>query len=583
MRKNLHDESGFTLLEILIALTIMTGIIAGIMNFLQSTSKMSSAIIGYSDRENMILTTNQFLRATLANADYVELVDVWEAEHNPEAGYSYLYCGHNGGLTLQDASGNKTELYSATDLDCAKMFVLFKPDQLLPLKVSAQAISSSLSEDNKDVRGYNDTLTTSGGKLYENGSSVDSGAAADSGKNLVYYRGGAFNSYNEVKAYGMLSTTIEVVTWPRDVDIAYNRVKYDTASGNNNFKHLWDLDAGAYNFYLDRTLRGYDAAASGDILLTDSQRLCTVTDKVSGNIALHNTGSVFVQNSYIDRTGSTPKYVWKYTPSTWYSQPAEALRSELNTHWTNITADGGRILTNEGIDGHRLMTNVKGYARCVKFTTPQPDAPVSLGGDIEMDPDSWNVSDNGVETDGSGIQWQKYTIRFKIVNDSDNTASGVNWHFARKVDEIPSGKQIYIDSSSGCEIKPNPPTGNTLTFYSVTTTQMLAAHSSKDIEVVVKTEKEPEPEITLLSLEPRAWDVSIGWAKINVKNPHSSKTLKSIIVEIRNSDGTNNTISKEVWLGPGAETQIGEWDANPQSIPMTGVTPDIAVTNFVYQ
>ena len=57
--KRLKDQSGFTLLELMIAITLMTAVIGGIYNFLGSATTMSASMNKMAQQHNMLLTTNQ--------------------------------------------------------------------------------------------------------------------------------------------------------------------------------------------------------------------------------------------------------------------------------------------------------------------------------------------------------------------------------------------------------------------------------------------------------------------------------------------------------------------------------------------
>ena len=537
MIRKIKNESGFTLLELVIAVTILVGIMGGIFSFMQSTYKMANSITKLSDQHNVILNTNQFIRANLANATFVSLVDTDEPELYPESGYSYLYCGKKGGLTLLDGStGNKTELYTTDALNCQKVFVLFRPDKLKELDVSGDYISTNPTE------------------LYDaGGNRVNTSTYANAYNNNSF---GAFNgtydAYTSPQAYGALTATIKVVAWSRDDDIKYNRFKYSSAEDPGPgtasacakyFRFINEWDTGYYNMYLDEALNGYRPKGNTTKEpFTDGECFWSTAQEFSNEITFHNTNYVIVQHTYLDKT-VTPNEFHRQgcdTISTRNDEPGTVLQPYLEAvPWNGLPLANGSTVPSPNVGKSnskaRLTNNVMNYVRCIKFQKPEVGGGVvSAGANIDIQ----NLTYSEEMRDSTKIV-------YKLVFDAVNTGSAgsKSWSFNYPV-SIPAGKTITIESSSYCTATAS---GKTLTFNSVSSgtesSEMFSESGTsgavKHCQVLFSIERDPDPTISgsVITTPHSPTDLNQGAEfKFTVNNP-SSKWL-GFKATLTWSDGT---------------------------------------------
>jgi len=137
MLNKMKNQKGFTLVELMISLGLLVIVMGAIYAFL-NTSTIVSANINKSARwQSTVLTTMQSVRSCLANAADVSIVDVDEAMNNRQAGYNYIYCGPNGGVTLFNGT-NETSYATSASLKNAKVFVTFKGQDLYPGAIPAE-------------------------------------------------------------------------------------------------------------------------------------------------------------------------------------------------------------------------------------------------------------------------------------------------------------------------------------------------------------------------------------------------------------------------------------------------------------
>ncbi len=129
MFKIKKDNKGFTLLEIIIAVAILSIVMVGIYSFLNSSSIMSNTFNAQAKRQNAVDTTMQYIRGRIANATYLEVLES-NAYETPESGYIYLYCGPDGGVTVKYPVGStgwrEDSLNTINDLKNTKVYVSFE-------------------------------------------------------------------------------------------------------------------------------------------------------------------------------------------------------------------------------------------------------------------------------------------------------------------------------------------------------------------------------------------------------------------------------------------------------------------------
>lgn len=590
MVKKLKDESGLTLLELMIAVTIMVGIMGSIFTFMQSTYKMSNSITKLNDQHNAILNINQYLRATLANATFVSLVDTDEPEYFPEAGYSYLYCGKKGGLTLLDGTtGRKSELYTVDSLDCQKIFVLFRPDKLKELDVTADYISTN-PQGIYDASGNRYDTTTYNNANAAGGNSTSGGAY-----------NGTFDAYTQPQAYGELTATIKVVAWSRDDDIKYNRLKYPSAQNPNAsgapacskyFGYVNEIDSGYYHIRLDEALNGFQPnGATVKTRFNPGECFWGTAQEFSNEITFHNTDYIIVQHTYLDKT-VTPNELHRQgclTVSGKNDEPKSAIASYIqNLGWHGLTLADGTVAplyivspggwTNNPVA--RVSNNALGYSRCIKFIRPAVESGVvTAGANVDIQDFSYGeVARSSTEI--------AYKVTFKAVNTASEAGSK-SWTFNYPV-SIPAGKAITITGCNNCTATAS---GRTITFNSIAESSVFTESgtpgSSKDCSVDFTIERDPEP--TYSNYIPEPYDASDpghgGKFKITVSNP-VSKYL-GFKATLTWSDGTTFTADNTAnwqWLDPNASKEIvieTGWDGADIS-PLMAEEPTVTFSDLTY-
>ena len=123
MMNKLKNQSGFTLIELMISIGIFMIVVVGLYAFLLTSTKVSKSINDNARRENELCNTVEIIRTKLANAFDVQLVGVSELS-TPEAGYTYLYCGPNGGLSIM-YNGVTSDMFPYTSDSEEKILVTF--------------------------------------------------------------------------------------------------------------------------------------------------------------------------------------------------------------------------------------------------------------------------------------------------------------------------------------------------------------------------------------------------------------------------------------------------------------------------
>lgn len=536
MIRKLKDESGLTLLELMIAVTIMVGIMGSIFTFMQSTYKMANSITNLSDQHNAILNINQYIRANLANATFVSLVDTDEPEKYPEAGYSYLYCGKKGGLTLLDGTtGNKTELYTTDALECQKIFVLFRPDKLKELNVTGDYISTNPTG----------VYDASGNRL--NTTNFNMAGGTNNGS-----FNGTYDAYTKPQAYGALTATIKVVAWSRDDDIKYNRVKYPTAQNpysgapacSKYFRVINEMDSGYYHMRLDEALNGFRPnGATAKTPFAEGECFWGTAQEFSNEITFHNTDYVIVQHTYLDKT-VTPNEFHRQgcdTISVRNDEPGTVLQPFLvASGWDGLELADGTIaplnLSGLGSTGNalaRVSNNVMNYTRCVKFIKPAVETGViTAGADVDIQGFDCNEQ---MRTSTEIV----YKVTFKAVN-TETSPGSKSWSFTSNV-PIPAGKTITITGTNNCNATASG--GKAITFSSVPESSVFTesgtAGAIKDCSVDFTIERDPEPTYTNYIAAPGdpLHPEYGGVFKITITNPSSDKKMgfKAILTW---SDGT---------------------------------------------
>lgn len=142
-------NKGFSLIEIVVSIGLLTVVMAGIFGLILTGTNVSNNINKSARNENAVVTIMQTIRSEISNAEVVKIASKSEIA-SPEVGYSYLYCDSEGGLSVY-RNGAVTKYNTIHDLKDSKIFVTFKGCQSDALGSTALRVNVALYPYNSGV------------------------------------------------------------------------------------------------------------------------------------------------------------------------------------------------------------------------------------------------------------------------------------------------------------------------------------------------------------------------------------------------------------------------------------------------
>lgn len=606
LKKILKQNSGFSLMELIVTLAIVSVLSVGLMSILSTTQRATNSIDKSMSCQQQAESVISIIRANLANATELSVIDT-PSEMSAHKGdlmtktfddgstvdyvddYSYIIADTtNGGIILCDfdEEGNRTRqniggVKSLDMYDSACVDVLFSLTEAHYIDV---AVTSSIIHKDRDADTETKTTTpySLSTKIATDKNVCETGAVNASNRGCIRFRRVEVSNYSwealpggdgddhtlevgkkevfisgpnmstKTGAICIINTTNEMYNWPATT-ITFGGKLVDS------------FNCSDANYFINIDKKSVVVSPKSPVGRSDDVYGITFTFEVSEEEGVSDISDP-VDNG--DGTGyftviNTNNETFTWNTSVTFSRPLE--------EFTVTPGDSQTILTSDFAVGNTTV-HITGQ-------TEKGEGPVQMNFTyVKRETDDNYIARFVVVNTETGTYNGKegtFTDGFVILENPNETPKNKAW--TCEVTGLQTGTEAVPEEtySNVCVIDTTEPLflkGNETPLNGLESTESVEDSSKKYIKVRYFKELEDKPEVTQI-LYAAAWnDLTVGGVKggewrvaFKVKNPHPTKYLRNVKVRIttpngkmvedtlcnrqdsngypyKNNDGTENTV-----------------------------------------